>query len=341
MRPIRTALVGCGFVASNEHLPAIAACADFELVAVADIDPVTVKDRAEKYHCRAYTDLVTMLDQEKPELLVITTAEKFHHDMTLAAAERGIHVFCEKPLATNTNDARHMVEVMAAKNLVFAVDFIYRFENCVEAIRRAMAERDLGTLELIRFHGLWDFHGIYGNPARRLRNLEYGTLACGIHDVDLIQFVSGQDIATLYCVGHFPEKTLYRPPATVLIGGTLTGGALWSADASAAVGRACKNRVLLYRYELFFDRGHVSWHREYGVPTVFKVRDDTGTHVQELPHEGKPFNRAYPALAERIRKGRAFTNMLATGEEGLRNQIICDRANALAESGGSLHPVPL
>jgi len=336
---IKAALVGCGGVAGYGHIPALDRNPNFELVGLVDIDEPKVRGLAEKCHCRPYTDLETMLDTEKPDVLTISTAEWFHPPMLEAAAERGIQVFCEKPLAPTAAEARKMVELMESKGLQLHVNFILRYGANVVRMMEEVRKRDMGTLELIRCHGLWDFHGYYKDPERRLRNLQYGTLACGIHDVDLISFLSGQSISKLYCVGHFPESDQYTPPGTVLLGGSLSDGAIWSADASGAVGRACKHRVVHYHYELFFDRGHVSWHRDNGSPSYIKVIDDTGIYHEEFQGEQKDFDKAYNDLATRLREGPEAKVSLATGRDALAAQVICDRANELALAGGSLSPI--
>lgn len=336
---IKAALVGCGGVAGYGHIPALDRNSHFELVGLADIDEPKVRRLAEQCRCRPYTDLETMLDTEKPEMLTISTAEGFHPSMLKAAAERDIHVFCEKPLAPTAAEARKMVELMESKGLQLHVDFILRYSSYATRIMEEVHKRDLGTLELIRCNGLWDFHGCYKDPERRLRNLEYGTLACGIHDVDLISYLSGQSISKLYCVGHFPEADQYTPPGTVLLGGTLSDGAIWSADASGAVGRACKHRVVHYHYDLYFDRGHVSWHRDNGAPGYFKVIDDEGIHCEDFTGHEKDFDATYDDLATRLREGPDAQVALATGRDALAAQVICDRANQIALAGSSLSPI--
>ncbi len=65
---------------------------------------------AARWGCRAYADVESMLDAERPDLVTLAMPNRLHRDATLAAAAAGAHVLCEKPLAMNLTEADDMVD---------------------------------------------------------------------------------------------------------------------------------------------------------------------------------------------------------------------------------------
>ena len=335
-QPIRVGLVGCGTVANYGHLPALGASPDFDLVAVCDLHLPNAEREAVSYGCRAFSSYTDMLDHADLDALVITTFEDTHPEIARAAAQAGVHVFCEKPLANNLADAEAMVQDAESNGVVFNTNFILRTGDAARGLRELDLSK-LGTLEVVRIHALWDMHGFDGamGGARRIRNLQYGALSCGIHDIDLIGFLSGRRIETVNASGISPELDDYGPPGHILVSGMLEGGVLYSMEASCTLGRAGKTRTGIWRYDLMFDRGYTSFVHELGGEPEIKVVDDMGTHTVKLPgFREKNWTRAYELLAERVRNGPDFHNDLATGRDGLEAHYVCELAHQQVLAGG-------
>ena len=97
---LRIGVVGGGLVAQAMHLHFLAHMSDrFELVAVAD-PSATVRESLQRlYNLEAtYTDHAQLLDDAKLDALVICSPAQTHAEATLAALDRGLHVFVEKPM---------------------------------------------------------------------------------------------------------------------------------------------------------------------------------------------------------------------------------------------------
>ncbi len=120
---LKTAVSGLGRVAWQYHLPLLAADPAFQLIAVAD--PLADRRReAETSYpgLKAYPDCATMLEKEKPDLLVVASPTPFHMEQTLDALTRGCDVFCEKPLAITFDEAlriRRCAETHHRKLMVY------------------------------------------------------------------------------------------------------------------------------------------------------------------------------------------------------------------------------
>src|SRR6266446_2018288 len=81
-----------------------------ELVAIAETDPALVS-RAQKTvppSVKFYADYVAMLDEAKPEAVIVTTSNDRHLEILRQCAKRHIHYSAEKPMAPNAADARAM-----------------------------------------------------------------------------------------------------------------------------------------------------------------------------------------------------------------------------------------
>src|SRR5690349_12332081 len=113
---LRGAIVGFGFISGNGHLPAYLdrrrRVGDVEIVAVADAcEERRAAARAALPEARIYPDHESLLEAEAGRLdfVDVATPPSLHAAVTHAALDRGLHVLCEKPLATSIEDARGML----------------------------------------------------------------------------------------------------------------------------------------------------------------------------------------------------------------------------------------
>ncbi|GAA4520199.1 Gfo/Idh/MocA family oxidoreductase [Brachybacterium paraconglomeratum] len=83
---------------------------------------------------------------EGPDAIVVTSANAHHKDLVLEAARRGVHVLCEKPLATNVPDAEAMVAACRDAGVVLMTAFPVHFAPAVQALRTAVADGTLGEV---------------------------------------------------------------------------------------------------------------------------------------------------------------------------------------------------
>src|SRR5262245_45854366 len=101
--PLRGAIVGLGFIGGTGHLPAYLKMKDVRIVAVADITPARLElARASIPGVRTYPTWQALLEGEKElDFVDICTPPSDHAEIADAAAARGLHVLCEKPLTTS------------------------------------------------------------------------------------------------------------------------------------------------------------------------------------------------------------------------------------------------
>jgi predicted dehydrogenase len=153
MATLRGAIVGFGFIAENGHLPAYLAHGDrFSIIAVADACA------ARRERARALLPGVMLFEDHRDMLAAlggrldfvdIATPPSEHEEIALDALEAGLHVFCEKPLATSAEAARRMLQAAQQRRRVLMPSHNYRHAPVVRAVRRALDAGVVGEVKLV------------------------------------------------------------------------------------------------------------------------------------------------------------------------------------------------
>ncbi len=162
--PLRGAIVGFGFISEGGHLPAYRSERSgrgFEIAAVADVCPAR-RARAKEAlpRARIYEDAEALFAAEASRLdfVDLSTPPSEHASLAHAALDRGLHVLCEKPLATSATDARAMLEhAVRAKRVLFPCHN-YKHAPVVKAVRRALDSGAIGKPHLVTLQTFRNTH---------------------------------------------------------------------------------------------------------------------------------------------------------------------------------------
>ena len=150
MKNYRIAIIGLGGM-GGAHAAAVELEANCELVAGAEINPERAKAWGQRFGVNAiYDDYEKMLDTEHPDIVIIPTQAPMHHPPTLAAAQRGIHVFCEKPIALNLVQADEMVDTCDRHRVKFAINHIKRASPYNLHALSLIEKGDIGEVVLLK-----------------------------------------------------------------------------------------------------------------------------------------------------------------------------------------------
>lgn len=143
--PIRIALAGVGKMGLS-HQAIVNAHPALKLVAICD--PARyVRDIIARYTGVAtYSDFVKMLECERPNAVLIATPSKLHAEMTRAALERDIDVFCEKPFCLDVDEGARLAEMAERKGIVTQVGYHNRFVGTFEEARRLLDAGAIGKV---------------------------------------------------------------------------------------------------------------------------------------------------------------------------------------------------
>ncbi len=180
----RLGFLGVGWI-GLDRLKAIAASGVAEIVAMADPSVEAAgRGRAAAPGVRAADSYAALLELDL-DGVVIATPSAAHATQAIAALERGMAVFCQKPLTRTAEEARRVVDAARAADRLLAVDLSYRFTSAMTAIRELVRRGELGDVYAVDLA----FHNAYGPDNAWFRDPELSGGGCvmdlGTHLVDL------------------------------------------------------------------------------------------------------------------------------------------------------------
>ena len=189
---VRVGFIGTGFIARTHNWFLKHTAADQRIVAVHDLDT----DRAQAFADRVGADVVDQDDLlDRVDAVFVTTWTSEHEHLVAAAAERGVAVFCEKPLAFDAAAAQRMVDVVDTAGVVNQVGLILRFMPQFLHAKALLADKRAGRLLAVSFRDdqFIPIQSHYGSTWRiDPERCGRGTLLeHSIHDVDVMQWMCG------------------------------------------------------------------------------------------------------------------------------------------------------
>jgi predicted dehydrogenase len=206
--PIQIGFVGTGGIA-NTHFDALSQLPEAQPVAFCDIDSERAERAAARFGGRAYTDWRTMLDAESLDALYICLPPHGHDGVEIAAAERGIHLFVEKPVARDLDYARRVEKAIQRAGVMSMVGYHFRYYGAIER-----AKERLHGLPVLMVKGAWD-GGMPGVPWWRQHALSGGQLVeQTTHIFDLARYLVGE-IVEVFTFSQNNPALLHHPNGDV------------------------------------------------------------------------------------------------------------------------------
>lgn len=145
MNTIGVAIIGCGGITLQNHLPGLALCADTRVVALCDTNPATLEKASRDTGINVTsTDYEEIVKRDDVQAVIIATPNVSHAPIAQAAIAAGKHVLCEKPIAMNYPEAQVMAEAADAANVRHMTAFTYRFVPAMRYLGHLIAQGDLG-----------------------------------------------------------------------------------------------------------------------------------------------------------------------------------------------------
>lgn len=146
----RIAIVGSGWWATANHLPALTARADVDVVALCDTDISKARGAADHFGIeKIYTDLKSMLGQEKLDGAVVATYHAAHYPVARRCLEAGLHVFIEKPMTLYAREARHLVELAERRGAQIVMGYNHNHRRTTLHARECLGSGELGAVRYV------------------------------------------------------------------------------------------------------------------------------------------------------------------------------------------------
>jgi len=145
MDDMAVGIVGAGWIA-KEHHRILGSLAGAEVVAVCDVDRERAEALASGTGARVYVDWQDLLDREDLAALVVCTPPLAHREPAIAALDRGLPVFLEKPIARNLEDAAAIVAAAGRTGTVCAIGYQWHALDLLDDVRQLLAGQQIGLL---------------------------------------------------------------------------------------------------------------------------------------------------------------------------------------------------
>lgn len=213
---IKLGIIGTGGMA-NGHAAQFTAMRGVKVVACCDILPERVRAFADKHGIKkAYTDYQEMLEKEKLDAVTNVTNDAMHAEVSLAVIAKGLHILCEKPLASSLADAVRMSDAARTAGVINMVNFSYRNSCGLQKAAELIRNGKIGRLIHVESSYLqsWLVNRAWGDWRENTaltwrlstRHGSMGTLGdIGCHIFDMTSLLCG-DIAEISCnLGTFDK----------------------------------------------------------------------------------------------------------------------------------------
>ena len=143
--PLRVGIIGGGWIA-RVHVPAIDAAPGVELVAACDTDIERAEAIAGPQGAKAYAHWEEMLEHEQLDALWVCPPPLFHRGPVEVALAAGVHVYLEKPIARNLEDADAIVEAAAASSAICAVGYQWHASELLDDSKALLEGQQIGLV---------------------------------------------------------------------------------------------------------------------------------------------------------------------------------------------------
>lgn len=295
MSRLKVGIIGCGWF-GNYHLDILRRIEGVEVAALASSNPEKLKSTGVKVSgARLYGDHRAMYEAEEHlDAVFVCVPPDSHRDAEILAAQRGIHLYVEKPVALSLEKAAAVANAVAKAGIIAAVGYQERYNEALEQVKKYLSGREVGLAS-----GRW-LGDIPGASWWRRKERSGGQIVeQSTHLFDLLRYFLGEaeavsSVARKGIVRDVPGYDLEDYSATTVvfqsgaIATVLTGCYLAEMPDYAGIGLqiACRDTVVEY-----------DWYQE--------VRYFKGNCVERVSVPGSSHERAVRMFIEAVKTGNA------------------------------------
>ncbi|WP_447973968.1 Gfo/Idh/MocA family protein [Nitrospira sp. Kam-Ns4a] len=319
MKPVAIGLVGLGRHGMRYARHLLEPLPQARLVAVCRRDPIHGAAFASEHGLRFHQDYRALVADPAVEAVVVVTPPSLTRAICLEAVRARKPILIEKPLATGGSDAREMVEAADAAGVPLMTAQTLRFDPAIVALKAELASAGPRRYLVLtsRMEHRPDLRGEATHYAGRGVLLEVG-----IHLLDLVRFLTGEEVAEVRCEMD-PSPSDGPEDRAVVSLRTGSGLPVLVEVSRVAAGRVCRAEWIGGQAQLIAD-----WARHR------LVRITEGSKEEEQPVEGPPSVVAVlRAFTDGLLRG---TPMPVTGLDGQRAVEIADACYESAAAGRTI-----
>lgn len=318
-KTVRIGMVGTGGMGQG-HLRGLKENPEAQIVALCDWNEAQLKKAAEGLDVATYTDGAKMIASEQLDALYICVPPHTHEDLEIRAAQKGLHLYVEKPVNLYIEKAKKALEAIRAAGVMTQVGYQLRYFANARQMKAFLADKQVGTALAVRWSGApeKDWWRTYDQGGGQL--VEMTT-----HQVDMLRWCLGEVVAVS---ASYSFDRLFKGQPGITVPDSQAALLQFASGASATVTTSCALGK--------------TWRAE----TEFVLKDARASlqndGVKIEPEGAYPLP---PLPTDVMTADQAFVRAVATGdrslllspyEDGLKSAAVTLAANLSAENGGRL-----
>ncbi len=333
-QPLRFAVVGCGDIGLS-NARAISRSSNAELVIVHDSVPALAEAVANRQGGTVVPTLEQALDKNLVDAVFLSVPHDLHASMIAEAADRGLHILIEKPLAVDMPSAEAAVHAAKAAGVALSVCFPYRYEAAPAAAIELVRGGALGELRgaSVTFHAdkpqsYW--HGGFSGRSTSDWRMSAERSGGGVmimnmtHFIDLLRHISGSEIAEVFAVAEV--RPGQEVEDQIAVTARFDGGAV-----GTLVGSASSRGIPQSRIEIWGEHGTVELGAKSRIYTERALSGLLTARWNELPGEEIDVRRIFvERFAAAVLEGREPD---VSARDGLAVQAFVDAVYRSVASG--------
>lgn len=202
---LRVGLIGCGSITKQRHAYEYFHNKDVEIKGFFDLRKERAQELADIFGGKVYDSVEELINDSEIDAVSVCVANAYHAKTTIDALNAGKHVLCEKPMATSIEDCEAMVEASKVNGKHLLIDQNQRLTPTHKYAKELLASGKYG--KVISFQTTFGHGGPESWSADKSANTwffkkdkaAFGSMAdLGIHKLDLIRYLVGDDYASVY-----------------------------------------------------------------------------------------------------------------------------------------------
>ena len=190
---MKIAVLGLGLM-GNLYIRILADLLGADNVVGVEVDPARRESVSAEHGVEVVADWRPLLD--RVDAVAITLPDDLHVEPAVAFLGRGRYVMVEKPLATSLDDCQRILDAQVAPGRLMVAQLL-RFDPRTQELKRRLDAREFGQLRYVR---IWRSNSTAG--AARVGSRVSVSAFLGVHDLDLLQWLTGQDVISAKAAGR-------------------------------------------------------------------------------------------------------------------------------------------
>lgn len=192
---VRYAVVGLGWIAQEDVLPAFAHAENSELVALVSSDPTKIEALSKQYgvqHNYSIDQYDDCLNSGAIDAVYIALPNHLHCEYTVKAAKAGIHVLCEKPMAVTVAECEEMIRAAQENNIKLMIAYRLHFDSANMEAVKIVQSGQLGDIRM--FGSMFSQQVVEGNI--RMEKIEQGggtVYDMGVYCINAARYLFGDE----------------------------------------------------------------------------------------------------------------------------------------------------